>query len=191
MKVTFICLSILSLAVIIGCAQEKGFRTGMIMSPNKVTAGIKVPQINFQDPSGTCHQLFRRFGDEYTLVVFFDKKTGDTENAALIRTARALFRREEPATIVEIIGGDSGCTPNDQTYVLKRDIPRAKLITLCDLSGDTRKHYSVDDAASVYLIDPSGVLVETAAYSRIDGLLARMRLLAQKLAYQQVEYCND
>jgi hypothetical protein len=191
MKLSFISLSIISLALIVGCAQDKEFRTGLIVSQATIAAGVKAPQIIYQDPSGSFHQLFKRFGEKYTLVVFMDKKTGNAENTALVRTASALFKRQEPATIVEIIGGDSGCNPADRAYVLKRNVPDANLITLCDLSGKTWKHFGASHTTSVYLVDPSGVVMNAAPFSRLDTLLDQTRLLAKELAYQQVEFCND
>lgn len=165
--------------------------SGMVMAKGTIAAGVKAPDINYQDTSGAIHPLRNSFNDEYTVVVFTGEKSCATEDSPLIKSSKRYFAQNAPATIVEIVGGDKGCTPNQKACVLKRSLFATKLITLCDAFGEARKEYHANDLTSIYLIDPSGTIVETASFDRLDDVLEKTTYLAQKLDDEQIELYYD
>lgn len=174
----------------VGCAAQSELRTGIITSQeNMIAAGAKAPEIKFLDTTGAIHQLNKAFNEEHKLVVFTGEKSCATEDSALIKAAKVFFRKDTPAMIVEIIGGEKGCDPAQKACVLKRSVPATNLITLCDISGETRKRYGTNDLASVYLIDPDGTVVAAEPFFKLDALLAKTSHLAQQsdIKWEKIE----
>lgn len=186
-KINVAVLIVLMTAFTASAAQEE-LQIGMILPNTKIVTGTKAPPINYQDTTGTVHQLHSIIGYKYTLIVFTGERTCANRNSPLIETAKALFRSDAPATIVEIVGGEKGCEPVQKADVLQRSVSGANLFTLCDVSGDTIRRYGVNDLTALYLIDPSGKIVETAPYSKLDALLARTNRLSSELESELSEF---
>ena len=184
MKKINIVVLIILMATSVGCATQKGLQTGMILPETKLVTGIKSPQITYQDTFGIAHQL-PGIGDEYTLLVFNREKICADENSVLIETAKSFSRKDLPAIIVEIIGGAKGCETAQKDCVLKRSIANGKFFTLCDDSGEANRQFGVNDASSLYLVDPFGNIVQVAPYSKLDDLLDHTGSLARKLKNEQ------
>jgi peroxiredoxin len=150
---------------------QETMEKGEVLTGEEIRTGMDAPSITFVDSQDRVQQIDTVFKGRYVLMVFTGAKSCIGKDSEMVQTAEEFYQEGALAYIVEVIGSKEGCDKEQKDCVLRRSVPSANLLTLCDVSGEAYKKYSAGQEKSLFLINPVGTVAKTAPLSELSAML--------------------